>query len=384
VKGGIKAMHSSTNSKSIYFHRQANLTTAMIASGLEAIILNTSPSLFYLTGLQFHLSERPVLAVFTPHEPLIIVLPELEAGKVNMLPFPFQAFPYGEDPSSWGGILRQGLKAAKIERGLVGIEPRRLRYLELSLLQEAAPNLDYTSAESVIASLRMYKDEGEIEAMQKAVDIAQQAIQAAIPTIAVGISEREIASNLVLELIHAGTDFELPFSPIVSGGPNSANPHATPSSRVLSPGDLLVVDWGASFNGYFSDITRTFAMGEIDPQYHEIANIVQEANEAARSAVRPGIPAEKVDMAAREVIEGAGFGKFFIHRTGHGLGLEGHEEPYIRAENQLLLDEGMTFTIEPGIYLPGRAGVRIEDNVYVTKDGCESLTHMPRELLHIP
>lgn len=377
-------MHSTTDSKSVYIPRHAKLTTGMIASGLEAIILNPGPSLFYLTGLHFHLSERPVLAVFIPHEPLIIVLPELEVGKMDMLPFPFQAFPYGEDPSRWGGILRQGLKAAKIEAGLAGIEPRRLRYLELSLLREAAPNLDYTSAESVIASLRMYKDNGEVEAMHKAVNIAQQAIQATIPTISIGISERQIASNLVIELIHAGSAFDLPFSPIVSGGPNSANPHALPSSRELLPGDLLVVDWGASYNGYFSDITRTFAIGEIDQQYHEIAKIVKEANEAARLTVRPGIPAAKVDMMAREVIEGAGFGKYFIHRTGHGLGLEGHEEPYIRAENQLLLEEGMTFTIEPGIYLPGRAGVRIEDNVYVTKDGCESLTNMPRDLIRIP
>lgn len=377
-------MHSTTDSKSVYIPRHAKLTTGMIASGLEAIILNPGPSLFYLTGLHFHLSERPVLAVFIPHEPLIIVLPELEVGKMDMLPFPFQAFPYGEDPSRWGAILRQGLKAAKIEAGLAGIEPRRLRYLELSLLREAAPNLDYTSAESVIASLRMYKDNGEVEAMHKAVNIAQQAIQATIPTISIGISERQIASNLVIELIHAGSAFDLPFSPIVSGGPNSANPHALPSSRELLPGDLLVVDWGASYNGYFSDITRTFAIGEIDQQYHEIAKIVKEANEAARLTVRPGIPAAKVDMMAREVIEGAGFGKYFIHRTGHGLGLEGHEEPYIRAENQLLLEEGMTFTIEPGIYLPGRAGVRIEDNVYVTKDGCESLTNMPRDLIRIP
>lgn len=376
-------MQSSTDLKSVYIPRHARLTSGMIASGMEAIILNPSPSLFYLTGLHFHLSERPVLAVFIPHEPLIIVLPELEAGKVDMLPFPFQAFPYSEDPSSWGGTLRQGLKAAKVERGLAGIEPRRLRYLELSLLQEAAPTLSFNSAENVVASLRMYKDKVEMESMRKAVNIAQQAIQAAIPNFAVGKSEREIASNLVIELIKAGSEFELPFSPIVSGGPNGANPHATPSSRELSPGDLLVVDWGASFNGYFSDITRTFAIGEIDQQYHEIAKIVKEANEAAMSSVRPGVPAENVDAAARKVIEGAGFGKFFIHRTGHGLGLEGHEEPYIRAENRLLLEERMTFTIEPGIYLPGRAGVRIEDNVYVTKDGCERLTNLPRELMFI-
>jgi Xaa-Pro dipeptidase len=166
----------------------------------------------------------------------------------------------------------------------------------------------------------------------------------------------------------------------VSSGPNSANPHAVPSDRKLSPGDLLVIDWGASYQGYFSDITRTFAIGSQDPEYAHIGNIVLDANIAGRESAHPGIPAETVDQAARSVIESAGYGKYFTHRTGHGLGMEGHEDPYIRAGNLLTLEQGMTFTIEPGIYLPGRNGVRIEDDVVITPSGSECLTSLPREV----
>ncbi len=172
--------------------------------------------------------------------------------------------------------------------------------------------------------------------------------------------------------MQAGSDTELPFQPIVSGGPNSANPHATPSERPLQSGDLLVIDWGASYNGYFSDITRTLAVGEIEPEFHQIYEIVRQANASARAVARPGISAGMVDKAARDVIASAGYGAYFTHRVGHGLGMEAHEEPYMFAENKTILEEGNTFTIEPGIYLPGRGGVRIEDDIVITAHSSES------------
>jgi Xaa-Pro dipeptidase len=143
---------------------------------------------------------------------------------------------------------------------------------------------------------------------------------------------------------------------------------------------LLVIDWGASFEGYFSDITRTFAIGEMDDEWKQIGKIVLEANAAGRNSARPGIAAEVIDQAARAVIDSAGYGKYFTHRTGHGLGMESHEEPYIRGGNSMLLENGMTFTIEPGIYLPGRNGVRIEDDVVITQSGADCLTSLPREV----
>lgn len=368
---------------SIYVSRIDKLSTTMVEAGFTALILNPGPSLVYLTGLHFHLSERPVIALFIPEQPISIILPEFEAGKTDSLPFNYKIFPYPEDPSKWVDVFEQCFKEGNLEKEQFGVETQRLRYLEMSLLESASPGISFLSADKVLAQLRMYKDESEIEAMQVAVNIAQKALLSVRPKIAIGISENELASRLVLELIRQGSDTELAFTPIVSGGPNSANPHATPTSRKLSSGDMLVIDWGASHNGYYSDITRTFAIGEIEPRFEKIATIVKEANEVARSKVRPGIRAKEVDFAARSIIESAGYGEYFLHRTGHGLGLEGHEEPYIRKDNDLILREGMTFTIEPGIYLPGQGGVRIEDNICVTNDGCKSLTNLPRELLRI-
>ena len=185
-------------------------------------------------------------------------------------------------------------------------------------------------------------------------------------------------------MIQFGSNPKLPFFPIVSGGLNSANPHASPSDHQLAAGDLLVIDYGANVGGYYSDITRTFAIGEVNPECQHIAAIVIEANEAGRQAVKPGVTASSVDDTARSVIEEAGYGKFFIHRTGHGLGLEVHEDPYIRSDNDMVLQVGMTFTVEPGIYLPNRFGVRVEDDVVVTPEGGQSLTSLPRELITLP
>jgi Xaa-Pro dipeptidase len=294
-----------------------------------------------------------------------------------------RAFPYGEDPARWPEVFRQAVLAAEIDSEPVGVEPRRLRFLELRMLEGAAAQARFISGEEVLADLRQIKDPAEISAMRRAVDIAQRALNAALPVTRPGTSERDLASELILQLYRNGSDPEMPFTPIVSAGPNSANPHAAPTNRLIVPGDLLVIDWGASADGYVSDLTRTFAIGEVAPRLREIARVVKEANEAARLAVRPGVTASAVDRAAREVIERAGYGQFFIHRTGHGLGLEGHEDPYIRSGNEAVLEPGMTFTIEPGIYLPGENGVRIEDNVVVTADGCETLSDLPRDLIPI-
>jgi Xaa-Pro dipeptidase len=180
-----------------------------------------------------------------------------------------------------------------------------------------------------------------------------------------------------------GSDSEMPFSPIVATAPNSANPHAFPGDRQLAPGDILILDWGASVHGYLSDLTRTYAIEDVDPELENISSIVAQANAAAREFAAPGVTAGEVDRAARRVIESAGYGDYFIHRTGHGLGLESHEEPYISAGNSMELEPGMTFTIEPGIYLPGRGGVRIEDDVVITNEGSESLSDLPRDLARL-
>lgn len=364
--------------------RQEKLGAAMARVGLDAVVLNAGPSLTYMTGLHFHLSERPVVACFTPGANPALVLPALEATKLEGLPYALQAFTYGEEPSTWAAAFGDGMQAAGIKGGRIGAEARGLRLLELSILEEVLPHAEFIPAEEVIGSLRVIKDADEVAAMREAVRIAQRALEETLPAIKAGMSEREVAAELTLQLFRQGSDAEIPFSPIVaSGAHNSANPHAVPGDRKLAAGDLLVIDWGASYRGYLSDITRTFAVGEVSEELRRIHQITQEANAAGRAAVTPGVSCGAVDRACRQVIEQAGYGECFIHRTGHGLGMESHEEPYIRGDNQSLLEAGMTFTIEPGIYIPGLGGVRVEDDVLVTNEGIESLTDLPRQLISI-
>jgi Xaa-Pro dipeptidase len=358
--------------------RLLELSKALQTSGLDALALNAGPSLVYLTGLHFHLSERPVVAIFTVDHDPVIILPELEMLKVSGMPV--QAFPYPENPVEWDGVFRRAVSLLKLNGKRIGVELRQMRLLEYRQVRSSAPQADFPDASDVVSSLRVRKDAGEVASMRKAVKVAQSALEATIPLIKVGMTEKELASELVIQLLKHGSQSEMPFAPIVSGGPNAANPHASPSDRKVQPGDLLVVDWGAAVDGYVSDLTRTFAVGQVEAEYRKIHQIVLEANAAGRAAGRPGAPCAAVDRAAREVIEKAGYGIYFTHRTGHGVGMEGHEEPYMRGDNLQLLEPGMAYTVEPGIYLPGRNGVRIEDNMVITENGAECLSDMPREL----
>ena len=360
--------------------RLAKLSAAMQTSNLDALALNPGPSLTYLTGLHFHLSERPVIVFFTADAAPVIVLPELEMLKLDSLPYEIKTFPYGENPAEWDDVFHTAAKSQGLEGKQIGVEPLHIRLLEFCKVKAIAGEAECQDASQVVGSLRIRKDADEIAAMRKAVKVAQVALEATIPLIKVDMTEKELASELVVQLLRHGSQSELPFAPIVSCGPNSANPHASPSDQKLRPGDFLVVDWGAMVDGYISDLTRTFAVGEVDAEYRKIHVIVLEANAAGREAGKPGVPCAGVDWAARAVIEKAGYGQYFTHRTGHGIGLEAHEDPYMRSDNLQLLEPGMTYTIEPGIYLPGRNGVRIEDNVVVTENGAECLSDMPREL----
>jgi Xaa-Pro dipeptidase len=352
----------------------------MKTAGLQGIALNAGPSLTYLSGLHFHLSERPVVGLFTMDNPPVFVLPELEAGKLGQLSYSFQEYTYGEDPETWLNVFRKALLAAQLPGRQVGIEPRQMRVLELNFLDSTELETRFVPGDSCLAEIRVRKDDAEIDAMQKAVYIAQIALQAALPEIQPGITERELAAEITVQLLRHGSDSEIPFTPIVASGPNSANPHAFPGNRRLQIGDLLIIDWGANVGGYFSDLTRTFAIGEPEDEMKMVAQTVHQANTAAQDIAGPGVAAQEIDQAARKVIEEKGYGQYFIHRTGHGLGLETHEEPYIRDGNPLPLESGMTFTIEPGIYIPGRGGVRIEDDVVITEQGLHSFSDLPREL----
>ncbi|MFT5143799.1 MAG: Xaa-Pro dipeptidase [Rhodothermales bacterium] len=362
--------------------RHSKLRQALQASGVDAMAINAGPTLGYLTGLSFHLSERPVIALFPAEGRPSMVVPELESLKFQEAAFDLHLYTYGEAPDTWQPAFSAAI--GPHEAALIGVEPRWLRYLELQFLKGAVPRATLTSAESVVASLRMHKDELELDAMRKATIIAQDALKATLPKVVAGTTEREAAAELIQNLLRFGSGGELPFQPIVAFGPNSANPHAVPTDRPLQEGDLALFDWGANYQGYFSDLTRTFTFGDVDPELLKIAGLVEAANAAAREVCTPGIKASDIDGAARAVITEAGYGEFFMHRTGHGLGLEVHEEPYIRDDNAQVMATGMTFTIEPGIYLAGRGGVRIEDDMVITETGVQSLSDMPRSVIPLP
>ena len=360
--------------------RLNSLLASLSTSNLDAVILNPGSTLTHLTGVRFHLMERPVVLFVAPGHDPALVLPELELPKLSLFPYKVQAFAYGENPSEWDEAFRKAAQSLGVDGKRIGVEPRQLRLLDFRHVKAGAPEAEFPDASEVLYKLRLKKDKAEVDAMRRAVKIAQDALEATIPLIKIGMTERELSSELVMQLFKNGSDAEIPFAPIVSAGPNGANPHASPTERKLQAGDLLVVDWGAAYEGYISDLTRTFAVGEVDDECNKIHRIVQEANAAGRAAGGPGVPCANVDKATRDVIESAGYGKYFTHRTGHGIGMEGHEDPYMRGDNMQLLEPGMAYTVEPGIYLTDRNGVRIEDNVVITETGAECLSDMPREI----
>lgn len=360
--------------------RLDKLNASLLNSGLSAVAINPGPTLTYLTGVAFHLMERPVVLLVSPDKAPALILPELELPKVDMFPYKIQTFAYGENPSEWDDAFRKAAQSLGLDGKRIGVEPRQMRLLEFRHVKAGAPEADFPDATDVLSGLRLKKDQVEVDTMRKAVKIAQDALEATLPLIKIGMTEKEASAELVMQLLRHGSEPEMPFSPIVSAGPNAANPHASPSKRKLQAGDLLVVDWGATYDGYISDLTRTFAVGEVSAEFQNIHKIVQDSNAAGRAAAKPGVPCANVDIAARDVIEKAGYGKYFTHRTGHGIGMEAHEAPYMRGDNMQLLEPGMAFTVEPGIYLTGRNGVRIEDNMVVTETGAESLSDMPREI----
>jgi Xaa-Pro dipeptidase len=362
--------------------RLEQMTRQILANGLDGIALVPGPNMLYLSGIHSHLSERPMVLFFPADDEPAAIMPLLEAEKGRQAGIPPDRIFTWNDDEGYKGAFQQACAHLELSDYLLGVEALHMRVLELELLQRYAPGLKTAHVEPIIAQLRMVKDENEMAAMVRAVAVAETAMERLVPQIAVGQTEKEVAARLVHELIQAGAQ-ALPFGPIVSAGPNGASPHAVPTDRPLEAGDLLVIDWGAVVDDYPSDITRTFVVGELDPELTHVYETVKQANAAGRQAARPGATGHDVDLAARSVIEQAGYGDFFIHRTGHGLGLEVHEPPYMMPGYHEPLREGMVFTVEPGIYLPGRGGVRIEDNLVVTAAGRRSLTSFPRDLIHV-
>jgi len=255
----------------------------------------------------------------------------------------------------------------------------RLWAVHLLGLQGAAPHVEFEPASPVLSRLRMRKDEEELQLLSRTGRCADEAFRRITGERLDGRTEADVAGALSRHLLDAGCD-SVAFC-IVGSGSNGASPHHLPSDRPIRRGDLVVLDFGGWVGGYASDTTRTVVVGEPSEEQREVHGIVREAQEAAFQAAKPGVAAEEVDRAARRVVEDAGYGEAFFHRTGHGIGLEEHEDPYIVEGNRQVLEPGMTFSIEPGIYLEGRFGVRIEDIVAVTDDGAVRFNNSSRDLL---
>lgn len=354
------------------------------ANGVGCVAFVPGANLRYVTGLAMHLSERPTVALIPAEGPLLLVLPELEAPGVQArLSVDARLFAY-QDEEGHEHVFFQAAEELGLDGESIGVEYLAMRLLEMRRIEQAFPGSLLVAVEPWLPVLRMAKDEVEVANMRRAVEIAERAMQRLLDDGAIrpGRTELEVAADLQIAMLREGGQGEA-FPPLVVAGPNSASPHAGPSQRPLAEGDLVIVDWGTAYEGYRSDITRTFVLGAPSPEMVQIHDAVLAANQSGRLAVRPGMPAQEVDRAARRAITLAGYGEYFIHRTGHGLGLETHEPPYMVEGNLELLRPGVTFTVEPGIYLPGVGGVRIEDDVVVTEEGSETLTTLPRELLSL-
>jgi Xaa-Pro aminopeptidase len=353
-----------------YAARLERARKEMAARGVDVLLASVGSDLPYLTGYTAMPLERLTMAVIRRDGSATLVVPELEAPRVTSRSevFAIRAFGETEDPVAIVAGLAAGARSAAIA------DQTWARFL--LRLQDAMPQARFRSAAGISAALRVIKEPAEIELLRRAGAVADRVAGLLGQSEFGGLSEVAV-SRRVAELLIANGGDTAEFA-IVGSGPNGASPHHEAGPRIIGDGDSIVVDFGGSVGGYQSDTTRMYHVGEPGPRYLEVHRVVQQAQEAAVGAVRPGVTAAAVDAAARRVIEVAGFGPYFIHRTGHGIGLDVHEDPYIIAGNEQVLEPGMTFSIEPGIYLPGEFGVRIEDIVVCTEEGVERLNRSSR------
>ncbi|SHN59069.1 Xaa-Pro aminopeptidase [Geodermatophilus obscurus] len=356
------------------------------AAGVDLLVVTPGSDLRYLCGYDAHAMERlTALAVPRRGEPFLVV-PRLEAPMVGASP----AGGLGLEVLAWDETDDPFALLAQTATGRLGAPPARVAVgdrtwaLHALGVAGALPGAALELASPVVDRLRMVKTPAEVAELAAAGAAIDRVHARMGEWLRVGRTEAAVGADIAAAILaegHVSVDFT-----IVGSGPNGASPHHELSDRVVEDGDVVVVDiGGGTATGYRSDCTRTYAVGRAPgAEVTEWYAVLQEAQRASTAAVRPGVTAEQVDAAARDVITAAGWGEYFIHRTGHGIGLDTHEAPYIVAGNDLPLEPGMAFSVEPGIYLPGRCGARIEDIVVCTDDGVTALNEGPRELVVLP
>ena len=352
--------------------RLEQLRHEMKATGTDAVLLSLGSDLPYFTGYAAMPLERITMLVVHPTARPVLFVPELEAPRVE----PGGAFktrPWNE----WEDPL--DLIAAEVgESRQVAVADQTWAGFLLGL-QRRLPGAQWRSADLLTRRPRMRKDPEELAALRAAGQAADRVAERLRSERFAGRTERDLSGRIgemLMEEGHESVNFA-----IVASGPNGASPHHEASERIIAPGDGIVLDFGGSMHGYASDTSRTFHVGEPGSEFADAFSVLRRAQEAAVEAVRPGRAAQDIDRRAREIITEAGYGEFFIHRTGHGIGLDTHEHPYIIEGNELLLEPGMCFSVEPGIYVPGSFGMRIEDIVTVTDAGVERLNQSDRDLV---
>lgn len=358
----------------VYTDRLQRTQQELARQQVDVLMVGPSHDLFYLIGTGGHLSERLTLLIVPQVGTPVIVAAGFEVPLLADQRDLAEIRPWddGENPIE---LVQAALGDPAGKTIAVGDD---LHSVFLIRMQDALPGARWIEAGLVLRPLRMIKDEQEIELLQEAARRTDEAWAEFITQPIGGLSEKEALQRL-LDLTYArglGPNFG-----ICASGPNSASPHHVASDRVIQPGDSVVFDWGGVLGGYHSDVTRTVHVGEPSDEYRHAYETVKAANQAALEAIAPGVPCEDVDAAARGVITAAGMGEAFAHRLGHGLGLSIHEEPYMVSGNTLPLQEGMVFSDEPGVYYPGRFGIRIEDAVRCTTTGGQRLNNAPRDLL---
>jgi D-alanyl-D-alanine dipeptidase len=353
-----------------FAERMGRARGEMSVVGVDALLLSLGRDLPYLTGYEAPHTERLTMLVVRADGEATLVVPELEEPRVVPQPDVFAIRPWGEtdDPVALVADLAGSAEA-------VAIGDQTWAYFLLAL-EECLPSAAFTSAAPISSALRLHKSADEIELLRAAGAGADRVAGRLAGTRFSGRSEADLSQAVGAMLLEEGHD-TAGFA-IVASGPNGASPHHDPAHRVISPGDAVVVDFGGSVGGYQSDTTRTFYVGEPTAEMMEVHGVVAAAQEAGFRAATVARPAQEVDRAARSIIEQAGYGEFFIHRTGHGIGLDVHEDPYLVEGNSGQLTPGMAFSVEPGIYQPGRFGVRIEDIVVLLEDGPKRLNESER------
>lgn len=354
--------------------RLAALRGRMKATGTDLVAVAPGSHMDWLLGFHPHPDERPCLLLIGPEREAFL-MPVLNAeGTRESTDIAFHTWADAEGPDAALAAALADIGAASAKK--VALDETMRADFALLLL-DALPDATHAFTPETVGALRMRKDAAEFKALKMNASIADRAMQKAFASIKPGMTEKELAATI---REHFASEGATPAFWIVGAGSNGAFPHHQTGERKLAEGDAIVIDIGGRKGGFPSDITRMAVIGQPPEGYGQIHGIVEKAVQAALKAAKPGVLAKEVDAAARNVIADAGYGEFFVHRTGHGLGIDGHEPPYITATSEAVLEEGMVFSIEPGIYLPGRFGIRLEEIVILRADGPEILSDLPRDL----